>query len=81
MRALKEAWVAHPNERNKIHRFLSKKLRQIDPALFSADAKSAYSKRDHRMSCVLYMEDMICDGLGIERKIYVDNGKKYKLIN
>lgn len=80
MRALKEVWIAHPNERNKIHRFLSKKLRLIDPALFSADARSTYPKRDHRMSCVLYVEDMVCDGLGIEKKIYVDNGKKVKIV-
>lgn len=79
MRALREVWVAHPNDRKKIHRFLSKELRQIDPALFSAEAKSKYSKRDHRVSCVLYVEDIVCDGLGIEKKIYVENGKKCKI--
>lgn len=79
MRALRETWVAHPNERKEIHRFLSKELRQIDPALFSAEAKAKYPKRDHRVSCVLYVEDMVCDGLGIEKKIYVDNGKKVKI--
>ena len=79
MRALREVWIAHPNDRKEIHRFLSKELRQIDPALFSADAKSKYPKRDHRVSCVLYVEDMVCDGLGIEKKIYVENGKKCKI--
>ncbi len=79
MRALREVWIAHPNDRKKIHRFLSKELRQIDPALFSAEAKSKYSKRDHRVSCVLYVEDIVCDGLGIEKKIYVENGKKCKI--
>lgn len=80
MRALREVWIAHPNDRKEIHRFLSKELRQIDPALFSADAKSKYPKRDHRVSCVLYVEDMVCDGLGIEKKIYVENGKKCKIV-
>lgn len=79
MRALREVWIAHPNDRKEIHRFLSKELRQIDPALFSAEAKSKYPKRDHRVSCVLYVEDLVCDGLGIEKKIYVENGKKVKI--
>lgn len=79
MRALREIWIAHPTERKEIHRYLSKELRQIDPALFSASAKTKYPKRDHRVSCILYVEDMICDGLGIEKKIYVDNGKKVKI--
>lgn len=79
MRALREVWIAHPNDRKKIHRYLSKELRQIDPALFSAEAKSKYPKRDHRVSCVLYVEDLVCDGLGIEKKIYVENGKKVKI--
>ena len=79
MRALREVWIAHPNDRKEIHRFLSKELRQIDPALFSANAKSKYPKRDHRVSCVLYVEDLVCDGLGIEKKIYVENGKKVKI--
>ena len=79
MRALREVWIAHPTERKEIHRFLSKELRQIDPALFSANAKSKYPKRDHRVSCILYVEDLVCDGLGIEKKIYVENGKKVKI--
>ena len=79
MRALREVWIAHPNDRKEIHRYLSKELRQIDPALFSAEAKSKYPKRDHRVSCVLYVEDLVCDGPGIEKKIYVENGKKVKI--
>ncbi len=79
MRSLREVWIAHPNDRKEIHRYLSKELRQIDPALFSAEAKAKYPKRDHRVSCVLYVEDLVCDGLGIEKKIYVENGKKVKI--
>lgn len=79
MRALREVWIAHPNDRKEIHGYLSKELRQIDPALFSAEAKAKYPKRDHRVSCVLYVEDLVCDGLGIEKKIYVENGKKVKI--
>ena len=79
MRALKEMWVAHPNERKTIHKFLSKWLRSIDPALFSAKSRSKYSKRDHRMACTLYMEDLVCDGLGIEKKIYIEDDKMVKI--
>lgn len=79
MRALREVWIAHPSDRKEMHRYLSKELRQIDPALFSAEAKSKYPKRDHRVSCVLYVEDLVCDGLGIEKKIYIENGKKVKI--
>ena len=79
MRALKEMWVAHPNERKTIHKFLSKGLRSIDPALFSAKSRSKYSKRDHRMACTLYMEDLVCDGLGIEKKIYIEDNKMVKI--
>ena len=79
MRALREVWIAHPNDRKEIHRYLSKELRQIDPALFSAEAKAKYPKRDHRVSCVLYVKDLVCDGLGIVKKIYVENGKKVKI--
>jgi len=79
MRALRETWIAHPNDRKKIHKFLSKELRKIDPALFSANSKSKYPKRDHRISCVLYVEDMICNGLGIEKKIYIEDEKKVKI--
>ena len=80
MRALREIWVAHPDNRKKIHNFLSKELRKIDPALFSANARTRYPQRDHRVSCVLYVEDMVCDGLGIEKKIYIDNDRKCKVI-
>lgn len=80
MRSLREVWIAHPTDRKKIHTFLSKELRQIDPQLFSANAKAKYPKRDHRASCILYTEDMVCQALGIEKKIYIDGNKRCKII-
>lgn len=80
MRALREIWVAHPNDRREIHKYLSKELRQVDPTLFSSNARSKYPKRDHRVSCVLYTEDMVCDALGIEKKIYIDGTRKCKVV-
>lgn len=80
MRALKEVWIAHPTNRKEIHTYLSKELRQIDPALFSSNARTKYPKRDHRASCILYTEDMVCQALGIEKKIYVDGSKRCKIL-
>ena len=45
MRALREVWVAHPNHRNAIHDYLSFGLRQLDPSLFGANARTKYPKR------------------------------------
>lgn len=80
MRALKELWIAHPKDRDKIHKYLSKELRQTTPNTFNANAKTAYLRRDARVSCSLFMEDMICEGLGIEKKIYIDGDRKCKVI-
>ena len=80
MRALKEVWVAHPNDRVDMNIFLSKNLRQINPMLFGSAARSKYPKRDHRTACILYMEDMLCDGLKLPKKIYIDGDKKCKVV-
>ena len=79
MRAIREIWVAHPNEREKIHTYLSNALRQIDPSLFSSESRAKYPKRDHRSACTLLMEDMVCNGLGIKKKIYIDGNRKCKI--
>lgn len=79
MRALREIWVAHPNDRAEIHTYLSEELRQLDPALFSSIGRSRYPKREHRAACVLYAEDLVCKGLYLERKIYADD-KKVKIL-
>lgn len=70
MNSLKEVWVAHPMERDRMHCYLSENLRQIDPEKFGANAISKYPKREKRAACILYMEDIVCDGLCIEKRIY-----------
>ena len=57
--------------------FLSKELRQYDPELFGSSARAKYPKRDYRAACVLFTEDMLCEGMGITRKIYKDGEKRY----
>ena len=69
MRALRDIWCYFPSGRAKVHHFLSNELRQLDPELFSANAKSTYPKRDHRISCVLYTEDLVCKGLNLMKRI------------
>lgn len=69
MRALRDIWVNHSDERKEIHTYLSDNFRQTTPTLFGAEAKAKYPKRESKMACVLYAEDLVCDGLGIERKI------------
>lgn len=76
-RALKSVWLAHPDNRENIHKFLSAELRQYDPELFGASSRAKYPKRDYRSACVLYTEDIVCDGMHIERKIYKDGEKRY----
>ena len=80
MRALKEVWVAHPTDRGKIHAYLSAELRKIDPALFGAAGRSRYPMREYRNACILYLEDMICSGLKIPKRIYGDGLRKCKII-
>lgn len=80
MRALRDTWIAHPVDRRKIHTYLSKSLREIDPSLLSSQARSKYPKRDTRSGCTLLVEDMICDDLGIERRLYFDDKKNCKII-
>ena len=76
---MKSAWLAHSDERETIHEYLSEELRQYDPELFGASARAKYPKRDYRSACVLYTEDLICDGLNIQRKIYKDGEKRYMI--
>lgn len=78
-RALKSTWLAHPNDRENIHKFLSTELRQYDPELFGASSRAKYPKRDYRSACVLYLEDIVCEGMNIERKIYKDGDKRYMI--
>lgn len=81
MRAFKGCWEAYPDYRKQIHRCLSKELRKIDPSLFIARAKSTYSNRDNCIACLLYMEDIICRGLDISRKIYIMGKRQVEIMD
>ena len=67
---LERMWVEHSEDRERIDNFLSDYLRQINPSIFNTEAKVTYPKRDNRAACTLHLEDILCESLGIERKIY-----------
>lgn len=79
-RPLKEVWVAHSSHRMRIHRFLSSRFREVTPSLFKASGTIRYPKRDYRSACVLYLEDIVCNELGIEKRIYQDGDSRYKTV-
>lgn len=68
--SLRDIWVQFANNREDIYKYLSEELRNIDPILFSSNAKAAYPmRRDTRKSCKLYLEDIICGHLGLPRAV------------
>ena len=67
---LERMWVEHSEDRERIDNFLSDYLRQINPSIFNTEAKVTYPKRDNRAACTLHLEDILCESLGIERKVY-----------
>lgn len=75
MRSIAYVYEAHVEDRASIHKFLSREFRQLDPGLFNANGRAAYPKRDFRTSCILYTEDLVCEGLGIEKRIYFDSNR------
>lgn len=68
--SLRDIWVTfqNKNDRNRIHKYLSTTLREIDPALFSSNARANYPmRRDTRRACTLYLEDIISENLGLNK--------------
>ena len=68
--SLRDIWTSFPvpSDRNKIHDYLSEKLRDSDPALFSSTARAAYPmRRDTRRACTLYLEDLLIKELGMKK--------------
>lgn len=68
--AIKDVWTTFQNEadRKEIHKFLCEEFRQIDPTLFSSQARAKYlMRKDTRACCKLYVEDMLYKGIGLKR--------------
>lgn len=80
MRALKEAWRNYPLERESVNTYLSDELRKITPRIFSSKATTVYQNREHKSACMLYIQDMIVDGLHLPKKYYWNENTK-KIVN
>ena len=73
--AIRNIFMAHKDYREEIHELLSKELRQVNPELFIANGISSYPKRGQIAACSLYVEDIVCNALNIQKCIYVNNGR------
>lgn len=80
MEALKEIWIMHPLYREETKDFLSKQLKQTDPKLFRSEAKTKYPIRDYRHACMLYMDDIVVNGLKLEKNTMMEL-KKMKVLS
>ena len=68
--SLKDIWTSFqkPSDREKIHSYLSEMLREIDPSLFSSNARASYPmRRDTRRACTLYLEDLLFENLNMKK--------------
>lgn len=78
IRSLGNVYALHPHHRNEIHEFLSNSLKIYEPEDFMTKAKAKYLMRDYRNACILYVEDMVCNKMKLERKVYIENGRMKK---
>ena len=79
MRALKDAWIYYPDNREETLDFLSKYLRKFDPVKFKADAVSKYKLLDMKAAVSLHMEDLIVENFNLNHARETD-GFKVKLV-
>ena len=80
MRALREAWKNYPLNRESVNTYLSNELRKITPRIFSSKATTVYQNREHKSACMLYIQDMIVEGLHLPKKYYWNENTK-KIVN
>ena len=76
VRMLDGIWEYYPKLRSEIHDFLCKELKSTTPSLFLARSRAAYPEREPRIACVLYLQDFICDKMGIKQKQIMFDGKR-----
>ena len=72
MRTLKTAFAAHPEHREETFELLSNELRQMDPELYCSKARYNYINRGTKIACQLYIEDIICRELNLERRVFFE---------
>lgn len=81
MSAFRNIWYEYREDRDTIHKFLSKRLRNISPAQFKSEADSKYPGRGHTIQITLLMEDLVCNEIGTEKRYYKAELEKDKRNN
>jgi hypothetical protein len=77
LNAFKAIYMAHPENIERIHTYLSDTLVEYDYSSFRYMCIANYPKRSCRVSMALTLENIIHEGLGIEKKIYIDEEGNY----
>ena len=78
MKSLQDIWCAYatPELHNEMHQYFSKELREIDPGLLIAKARSKYPERDPKQTTALYLADMLIEDLCFEKSEYFEETNK-----
>lgn len=63
--ALRDIWRFYPEHREDTSSFLSKWLREYEPAKFKSKAVARYGMLDQRTACSLYLEDLVVDNIDL----------------
>jgi hypothetical protein len=74
-KAINNIYSAHNEQIREVENCLCAELRPMSPIIFKAKAVAQYPMRDHRSACTLYLEDVLIEKGGLQRKIDVVNGK------
>lgn len=77
MNAFKNIYNAHPENIKRIHTYLSDDLTKFNYSNFRHHSIGNYPNRSVKVAMTLTLEDMICNSLGIEKKIYIDEYGNY----
>lgn len=73
-RAIKNVLILHPNYSDQIVEEAIKMFKPISPAQFLAESMAAYPRRMNAERTTLYLEDYLCDAIGMERVYLADKG-------
>lgn len=71
--ALKNLLLYHPDNVQNIVNISEKILKPMTPKLAIAEAMAAYKQRSAVQQLTLYLEDLFCDALGMERVYLIDD--------
>lgn len=79
MRSLRDIWKFYPEHRELTADYLSKWLREREPAHLKAKAVTKYAMLDFKTACSLYLEDLLVDNVDLHHVRTVE-GKSVSVI-